>query len=88
VRPVVGRLEQIGADIAGREIQDRQLAVLMQQLGLNAVDNGVSTEPTADAAWGGLKIDEPCGVGHRAVEGARGIVTKGAGAECEGHSSR
>ena len=72
VRRVLGRLEQVEADVRAREVPDRQVAGLVQQRDVAGVDDGLAADDPAHAPGRrlevqrvplrriGLEVERPC----------------------------
>jgi hypothetical protein len=85
VAGVLGGLENVGSHLVLGEIEHRQMAVLVQKLGVTAVDDRLVGEPRAHAARKVLEVDDPFLSGAFEVENARRALAKGSGAYRQSH---
>ena len=64
---LVGRAKQVRAHLVGREVQDRQQAVLVQQLGVARIDDRLAAELRAHATREVLEVDQALELGKFSV---------------------
>jgi hypothetical protein len=81
------RLQQVGADLVVGEVVDRQVRVLVQELRVAAVDDGLPREDRPDPARRVLEPDQAAWLGQLAVEDTARPLPEGAGADREGHGT-
>ena len=83
---LVARDEQVHADLLLREVVDRQKTLLVQQLRVTAVDDGLAAEPRADPPRRVLEVDQALRARQLEVERAGRAVPERAGSDGEGHA--
>src|SRR4029077_20796983 len=77
VRRVLGRLEQVEADVGAREVPDRQVTRLVEERDVAGIDDGLTAEDTPHAPGRGLEIERvPLRRIGLEVEGARRLLAE------------
>src|SRR5205814_698163 len=87
VRAVVRGLQEVHPDLVLGEVVDRQVTVLVQQLGVPAVHDRLPAENPAHPARRVLEVDDAVGARALEVEDAGRVMAERAGTGRQAHGS-